>query len=89
MGYRDGDDDNGFVKIIISEDKKILGVHIAGPQAAILLQPFVYLMNVGYQCKKTKQALNTKELDALRILCPNIDTYEPINDSMSNCSLSR
>jgi len=82
MGYRDGDDDNGFVKIIISEDKKILGVHIAGPQAAILLQPFVYLMNVGYQCKKTKQALNTKELDALRILCPNIDTYEPINDSM-------
>lgn len=82
MGYRDGDDDNGFVKIIISEDKKILGVHIAGPQAAILLQPFVYLMNVGYQCKKTKQAMNTKELDELRILCPNIDTYEPINDSM-------
>jgi len=82
MGYRDGDDDNGFVKIIISEDKKILGVHIVGPQAAILLQPFVYLMNVGYQCKKTKQAMNTKELDALRILCPNIDTYEPINDSM-------
>lgn len=82
MGYRDGDDDNGFVKVIISQDKKILGVHIVGPQAAILLQPFVYLMNVGYQCKKTKQALNRKELDALRILCPNIDTYEPINDSM-------
>lgn len=82
MGYRDGDDDNGFVKVIVSEDKKILGVHIVGPQAAILLQPFVYLMNVGYQCKKTKQAMSARELDSLRILCPNIDTYEPINDSM-------
>ena len=82
MGYRDEDEDNGFVKIIIGENKKILGVHIVGPQAAILLQPFVYLMNVGYQCKKTKRAINTKELDALRLLCPNIDTYEPINDSM-------
>ena len=82
MGYQDKDDDNGFVKVIISEDKTILGVHIVGPQAAILLQPFVYLMNVGYQCKKTKQTMNAKGLDTLRILCPNIDTYEPINDSM-------
>ena len=82
MGYRDGDDDDGFVKIIISEDKKILGVHIVGPQAAILLQPFVYLMNIGFQCKQTKQAMSSNGLDALRILCPNIDTYEPINDSM-------
>lgn len=82
MGYHDRDDDNGFVKIIVGEDKKILGVHIVGPQAAVLLQPFVYLMNVGYQCTKTKNAMTEKEIDELRILCPNIDTYEPINDSM-------
>ncbi|WP_312048103.1 dihydrolipoyl dehydrogenase family protein [Anaerotignum sp.] len=82
MGYRDGDDDNGFVKMIIGADKKIFGVHIVGPQAAVLLQPFVYLMNVGYQCTKTKRALTENGLDGLRILCPNIDTYEPINDSM-------
>lgn len=82
MGYRNRDDDNGFVKIIVGEDKKILGVHIVGPQAAVLLQPFVYLMNVGYQCQKTKQDMNAKGLDELRILCPNIGTYEPINHSM-------
>ena len=45
MGHREGDPDNGFVKMIVGEDKKILGVHIAGPQAAALVQPFVYLMN--------------------------------------------
>lgn len=82
MGYHDGDEDNGFVKIIVGEDKKILGVHIVGPQAAVLLQPFVYLMNVGYQCTKTKCAMTESQLDELRILCPNIDTYQPINDSM-------
>lgn len=82
MGYHRGDVDNGFVKIIVGEDKKILGVHIVGPQAAVLVQPFVYLMNVGYQCEKTKERMSESELDELRILCPNIDTYEPINDSM-------
>lgn len=45
MGHKEGDPDNGFVKMIVGEDKKILGVHIAGPQAAALVQPFVYLMN--------------------------------------------
>jgi dihydrolipoamide dehydrogenase len=48
MGYREEDEDNGFVKMIVGENKNILGVHIVGPQAAILVQPFVYLMNSGY-----------------------------------------
>lgn len=82
MGYRNGGDDNGFVKVILGEDKKILGVHIVGPQAAILLQPFVYLMNAGYQCQKAKQLMSAQELEDLRILCPNLGTYAPINDSM-------
>lgn len=82
MGYREGDADNGFVKMIIGENKKILGVHIVGPQASVLLQPFVYLINQGYQCKKSAQDMGAKEIDALRIICPNIGTYAPINDSM-------
>lgn len=82
MGYRAGDEDNGFVKIIVSNDKKILGVHIVGPQSSVLLQPFVYLMNAGYQCKKKKQSMSVKEFESLRIMCPDIGTYAPINDSM-------
>ena len=82
MGYKNGDQDNGFVKMIIGEDKKILGVHIVGPQASVLLQPFVFLINQGYQCKKSAQNCGDKEIEALRIICPNIGTYAPINDSM-------
>ncbi len=82
MGYRKEDTDNGFVKMIIGEDKKILGVHIVGPQAAVLLQPFVYLINAGYQCQKKAQSLHENEMEALRMMCPNLGTYAPINDSM-------
>ena len=46
MGFRNTDEDNGFVKVLLGEDKRILGVHIVGPQAATLVQPFVYLMNM-------------------------------------------
>lgn len=82
MGYRDEDEDNGFVKMIVGDDKKILGVHIVGPQSAVLLQPFVYLMNVGYQCQKKRRSMSAREFEALRIMCPDIGTYAPINDSM-------
>ncbi|MDD3569946.1 MAG: dihydrolipoyl dehydrogenase [Lachnospiraceae bacterium] len=82
MGYRKCDDDNGFVKMIIGEDKKILGVHIVGPQSSVLLQPFVFLMNQGYQCKKSAESFGAKEIETLRIICPNIGTYAPINNSM-------
>ncbi len=51
MGYNRGDFDDGFVKLIADKDKKILGVHIIGPNADILLQAFVYLMNAGYSCE--------------------------------------
>ncbi len=47
MGYSKGDMDDGFVKLITDENMKILGVHIIGPHAAMLIQPFVYLMNAG------------------------------------------
>lgn len=44
MGYREGAPDDGFVKMVVDEDRKILGVHIIGPQAAALIQPYVYIM---------------------------------------------
>lgn len=38
----------GFVKVIVNaENQKILGAHIIGPEAAILIQHIVYLMNAG------------------------------------------
>ena len=47
MGYRGEDDDDGFVKALVGEDDRILGAHIAGPQAAALIQPYVNLMRTG------------------------------------------
>lgn len=47
MGYNNRSSDNGFVKLIVGKDHKILGAHIVGPNAAILVQPYVYLMNAG------------------------------------------
>jgi dihydrolipoamide dehydrogenase len=48
LGFNPGDENDGFVKLVV--DKKantILGIHIIGPQASILLQPVVNLMNAG------------------------------------------
>jgi len=48
-GYAMGEED-GFVKVIVErETGRILGAHIIGPHAAILLQPLVYLMNTEKQ----------------------------------------
>lgn len=83
MGYQRQDDDNGFIKVIVGGDRRLLGVHIVGPQASILLQPFVYLMNAGYECnKKVFQTDDAKLLEELRVMCPNGGTYDPINNSM-------
>jgi dihydrolipoamide dehydrogenase len=48
-GYAMGEED-GFVKVIVDgHTDKILGAHIIGPHAAILVQQLVYLMNAGEQ----------------------------------------
>jgi dihydrolipoamide dehydrogenase len=48
-GYAMGEED-GFVKVIVeSETGRILGAHIIGPHAAILVQQLVYLMNTEQQ----------------------------------------
>lgn len=83
MGYSNGADDNGFAKILVGEDKKLLGVHVVGPQAALLVQPFVYLMSAGYKCTDKKaRTTDLTSIDALRMMCPSLDTYEPILNAM-------
>lgn len=48
-GYAMGEED-GFVKVIVDgETGRILGAHIIGPQAAILVQQLVYVMNAEEQ----------------------------------------
>jgi dihydrolipoamide dehydrogenase len=48
-GYAMGEED-GFVKVVVDgENGRILGAHIIGPHAAILVQQLVYLMNSGEQ----------------------------------------
>ena len=49
MGYSKRYDDDGFAKIITDDKKRILGAHAAGPQAAMIVQPYAYLMNAGGQ----------------------------------------
>jgi len=46
-GYAMGEED-GFAKVVVEQGTgRILGGHVIGPHAAILVQPLVYLMNAG------------------------------------------
>lgn len=48
MGFDNENYDDGFVKIVVDKDTNhILGIHVFGPQASILFQPFINLMNAG------------------------------------------
>jgi len=48
MGYLPGAPDDGFIKLVGDEKTgRILGAHIIGPQASLLLQPFINLMSSG------------------------------------------
>ncbi|HRX58575.1 MAG TPA: dihydrolipoyl dehydrogenase [Eubacteriales bacterium] len=84
MGYSKRDPDDGFVKIIADDEKRLLGAHVVGPHAAILVQPFVYLMNAGGKCPKGAQTGQERSavIEGLRMMCPSLGTYEPIADSM-------
>lgn len=48
MGFEPGDKEDGFIKVIIdTKSKYILGVHIIGAEAGILLQPYASLLGSG------------------------------------------
>lgn len=85
LGYDRGDPDDGFIKILVNEKKQIQGAHIVGPQSSILVQPFVYLMNNKETCKSNNLKGNEKyvsEFEELRIMCPELGEYTPIQHSM-------
>ncbi|MDD3970827.1 MAG: dihydrolipoyl dehydrogenase [Clostridia bacterium] len=81
MGYNSKSEINGFVKLIVGEDKRILGAHVVGPNAAIFLQSYVYMMNCDKKCEK-KPRKKKVEIEPLRTMCPNLGTYTSMDDSM-------
>jgi mycothione reductase len=47
MGYSKRREDDGFAKIITDDNQRILGAHVVGAQAALIVQPYAYLMSAG------------------------------------------
>ncbi len=97
MGFEPGDDDDGFVKLVIDKSFRILGAHVVGPQAAVLVQPFVYLMNSGYTCPPPsaasgagfrgagdtgKEGKGSGVLSKHDLACPEAGSFMPIYRSM-------
>jgi mycothione reductase len=81
LGYDAGNPDDGFVKLIVDKSFRILGAHVVGPQASILVQPFVYLMNAGYTCVPPEKRGEPVIPKALRT-CPEAGSITPIYRSM-------
>jgi dihydrolipoamide dehydrogenase len=82
MGLEENDVDDGFVKLIVSRDRKIIGAHIVGPHAAMLVQPFAYLMNAGYTCPIQEGESKRGPIERLSHPCPESGTFMPIKESM-------
>ncbi len=78
LGYEEGDSDNGFVKLILSPEMRILGAHIVGPYAAMLMQPYVYLKSTGMICKidAFKDNINYETIKENEYL------FNPVNEAM-------
>lgn len=81
MGFERNDVDDGFIKVVVSKDNTILGAHVVGPNAALLVQPFVYLMNTGYFCPSPKMT-ESGPIKRFSHPCPENGDFMPIKDSM-------
>ncbi|KKK44934.1 hypothetical protein LCGC14_1577670 [marine sediment metagenome] len=81
MGFEKNDDDDGFVKLVVDKSYKILGAHVVGPHAAVLVQPFVYLMNSGFTCT-LPESVDKIETPKLERSCPEAGSFMPIYNSM-------
>lgn len=68
LGYNEGEEDDGFVKVIIDvNSKKILGAHIIGREASLLLQPFVTMLTSGdVEHKIVEAEIGTEETMKMR-----------------------
>lgn len=59
LGYLPDAPDDGFIKLVVDKKTKhLLGAHIVGHEASILIQPFINLLNAG----KAKIAVRHKEI---------------------------
>ncbi|MFX0001676.1 MAG: dihydrolipoyl dehydrogenase family protein [Candidatus Hodarchaeota archaeon] len=81
MGFESGQEDDGFVKLIVDKSYKILGAHVVGPHAALLVQPFAYLMNSGFTCTLPEYKYE-KDLPKIERACPEAGSFMPIYHSM-------
>lgn len=81
MGYNKNDDDDGFVKLVVDKSYRILGAHVVGPHAAVLVQPFVYLMNSGFTCILPEMA-EEPNIPKFSRACPEGGSFIPIYKSM-------
>jgi len=81
MGYETGEEDDGFVKLIVDKSYRILGAHVIGPHAALLVQPFVYLMNSGFTCS-LPELREEKDIPNVQRACPEAGSFMPIYHSM-------
>ena len=77
MGFNVGDEDDGFVKLIVDQSRRLLGAHVIGPHAAILVQPFVYLMNSGFTCN-IEVPEEKEPIPAFSRTCPEAGSFMPI-----------
>jgi len=83
MGYNEGDEDDGLVKLIIDQSYRILGAHVVGAHAAVLVQPFVYLMNSGYACPPPEDMIQKGDIiPKIARTCPEGGSFLPIYRSM-------
>lgn len=81
MGYQKNDIDDGFVKLIVDKSLRVLGTHIIGPDASVLVQPFVYLMNAGFTCNLPEEPKDVS-IPKLSHPCPEAGSFMPIHRSM-------
>ena len=50
-------DEDSFAKLLVGEDRKILGAHIVGSSASILVQEFATPMRLGLTVDQMKEAI--------------------------------
>lgn len=80
LGYKADNPQEGFVKIIVNKDTdKILGVHILGEQAALLMQTYSYLLNLSpHEVPAVNEMLRAREkLKAARQVMPMSVELDP------------
>ncbi|MBD3195318.1 MAG: dihydrolipoamide dehydrogenase [Candidatus Lokiarchaeota archaeon] len=81
MGIHEGEKADGLVKLVVDQSYSILGASVIGPSAAILIQPFAYLMNSGYQCQVPEEA-PPDVIPKSERACPEAGSFMPIYNSM-------